>query len=445
MAGLVIVGLDFGMALTKCAVAIQPPNQSNLERLVVAFEDDDGHQRFHLPSCVWTNATSIALYESELEGRTQSHLGLKRALLDAWAESDVEFAPPAYVTECAFFALSRILARARRAIEVHLASTYPGAAWTWVVNAAIPSERGVGDQPTAREVQMKSLMSRVLAYVEANPNIDGPTELSSISREVAEASRIAETMGTSRRVMVVRESLAAALFALQADDAEAGTWLTVDVGALTTDTSLFFFSPDENHRVAAYYSMASRKGGMHAVALALARVRGVSMSHAHAALAGSPVRELSETTEFKELETAVNACIRETLRAAWNVENAFSHLFRDSASGRECRFQLLLVGGGSSHEAMREVLSKWRWHAFHHAPPTAVGARIPYAFGVLWSDGSADHLHHPMDVDHPILAVACGLTQQPWDMPRFDTLAQGKSGGRVPPKDRLEQDWWGGN
>ena len=450
MAGLVIIGFDFGMALTKCAVAIQPPNQSELERVVVGFQDEDGEERFHLPSRVWTNEDSIALNEIDLSGIVNCHHGLKRRLLDAWACTDEELVSGAYVTECVFFALTRILAGVRRAVDWHLRRQYPGASWTWVVNAATPSERGVSDAVTARELQMKSLIAQVLAFVEAHPNSAGATRIADLRAEVAEAEALSLRHATARRVTILRESLAAALFALQADDAVRGTWLTVDVGAHTTDTSLFFFSPNtlpdgREFRVAAYYAMASRIGGMQSVADALVTRDDLPAHTAHDRLGRLAQGELESLAEFGQLTEIVRQSIGDTLRGAWKSENPFFHLFEDIKGGRRCRFRLLLVGGGSCTPAMCDFLRRWKWHAYNHVPPEAVVARIPYAFGVLSANGTVDHSLHPADVDHPILAVACGLAQQPWEMPRFDNIPQGSDGGVTPRPGRVEEDWWGGN
>lgn len=450
MVGRVIIGLDFGMALTKCAVAIQPPNRSELERVVVAFRNEDGEEYFHLPSRVWTSNDSIALDELSLTGPTECHLGLKGRLLNAWVASDEELVSGAYVTECAFYALTQILARVRRAVISHLQRRYPGADWRWFVNAATPCERGVTGGVTAREMQMKALVSRVLAFIEQNPETDRPFKFDELRDAVADADRIAFHSGTEKRVTILRESLAAALFALQADDAVRGTWLTVDVGALTTDTSLFFFSPEVlpgggEFRVAAYYAMASRLGGMHTVASALVQ-RGVVPAHEAYKWVGELTElELASRAEFRVLKDTVLQSIADTLKGAWISRNAFGHLFEDTSNGRRCQFRLLLVGGGSCTPAMRAFLERWKWHAFEHVSPEAVLARIPYAFGVLFADGVVDHGLHPADVDHPILAIACGLAQQPWEMPHFDNIPSGHIGAVVPHAGRTDEYWWGGN
>jgi hypothetical protein len=449
MAGLVIIGIDFGMALTKCAVAIQPPNQSTMERVVLAFHDEDGEQHFHLPSSVWTNADAVSLDDVDLPGFTDCHLGLKRFLLVAWDSADEELVPGAYVTECVFYLLVQVLARVRRAVSAHLARTYPGATWTWVVNAATPSERGVLSRSSAREVQMKALVARALAYVERYPETAGAFKVAELRGAVAEADRLALLSSTEKRVTILRESLAAALFALQADDAERGTWLTVDVGALTTDTSLFFFSPETRpdgteYRVAAYYAMASRTGGMHDLVDEIVKRESLSVRFAHARLGTLSEAEFRSLHSFGALQRAVESSIRDTFKAAWSLDRPYFHLFEDSPRGRQCRFRLLLVGGGSCTSGVRACLRGWQWDAMRHLPPESVVARISNAFGVMWADGVVDHSLHPGESDHPILAIACGLAQQPWEMPRFDSIPQGHAGGVVPVRDRVEQDWWGG-
>lgn len=447
MAGLVIIGLDFGMALTKCAVSIQPPKQSTMKKVVVAFDDEEGRQRFHLPSCLWTNSDSISVVKRDLPGVAKCHLGLKRRLLDAWSVADEEVVPGAYVTECVFYVLAQVLARVRRAVVAHLQTKYPGAKWTWVVNAATPSERrGLVDPSFAREAHMKALVARALAFVERSPETKGAFRIEHLRAAVAEADQFVEREGTARRVTILRESLAAALFALQADDAERGTWLTVDIGALTTDTSLFFFSPDQQYRIAAYYSMASRRGGMEAVAIAIAERAGVPAHLAHAQVGGLSRSALQSAPEFGTLTTTVQESVGDTLRAAWTAEKkAFDHLFEDLPTGRKCRFRLLLVGGGSCTAAMQAYLTRWRWNVFSHLPPDAVVAHIPNAFGVLYPNGVVDHSRHLGDSDHPILAIACGLAQQPWEMPKFQNIIQGHVAAKVPSADRVDPDWWGGN
>jgi hypothetical protein len=450
MAGLVIIGLDFGMALTKCAVAIQPPNQSSMESVVLAFRDEDGKQNFHLPSAVWTNADALSLDDLDLPGFTDCHLGLKRRLLAAWDSADEELVPGAFVTECVFYVLVQVLSRVRTAVAAHLNRTYPGATWTWVVNAATPCERDTSIGAAAREIQMKGIVARALAYAERYPGIAGAFKLADLRAAVAEADRLAVMGQTEKRVTILRESLAAALFALQADDAERGTWLTIDVGALTTDTSLFFFSPETRpdgteYRVAAYYAMASRTGGMHELVAALARREKLAPHLAHARLGALSESEFGSLQPFAALRFAVESSIKDTLKRAWPSDRAYFHLFQDTPRGRKCRFRLLLVGGGSCTSGMRAHLRGWKWDALNHLPPDAVVARIPNSFGVMWADGLVDHSLHPEEADHPILAIACGLAQQPWEMPRFDSIPQGRAGGVVPMRDRVEQDWWGGN
>jgi hypothetical protein len=446
MAGLVIIGLDFGMALTKCAVSIQPPNQSTMKKVVVAFDDEEGRQRFHLPSCLWTNSDSISVVKRDLPGVAKCHLGLKRRLLDAWSVADEEVVPGAYVTECVFYVLAQVLARVRRAVVAHLQTKYLGAKWTWVVNAATPSERrGLVDPSFARETHMKALVARALAFVERSPETKGAFRIEHLRAAVAEADQFVEREGTARRVTILRESLAAALFALQADGAERGTWLTVDVGALTTDTSLFFFSPDQQYRIAAYYSMASRRGGMEAVAIAIAARAGLPAHLAHAQVGGLSKSALQSAPEFGTLTTTVQKSVDATLCEAWTAENAFNHFFEDLPTGRKCRFRLLLVGGGSCTAAMQAYLTRWKWKAFIHLPPDAEVARIHHAFGVLYPNGVVDHSRRPGNSDHPILAIACGLAQQPWEMPKFQNIIKGQQAGTVPSADRVDPYWWGGN
>lgn len=450
MAGLVIIGFDFGMALTKCAVAIQPPNQTVLERVVVAFQDPDGEECFYLPSRVWTNSESISLNKDDLHGDVDCRPELKRLLLEAWSGADTAVMPGVLVTECAFFLLTRILARVRRAVDSHLRREYPGATWTWMVNAATPCERNMLDEENAREEQMKQLMAQVLAFVEQYPNIDGASRHVGLRAEVAQAKQLAQRNATARRVTVVRESLAAALFALQADDAVAGTWLTVDVGALTTDTSLFFFSPETGpddvvFRIAAYYAMTSAEGGMQLVATALMQHDHVPPHVVDATIGALSAEELESMEAFTSLTTIVSGSIANTLRIATAAEDWYDHLFSDNGLERECQFRLLLVGGGSCVPAMITFFQQWNWHVLAHVPPDVVEARIPQAFGVLSADGVVDHDTHPHSSDHPILSIACGLAQQPWEMPRFDNLPLDPDRRRVHPPERADPPWWGGN
>ena len=295
---------------------------------------------------------------------------------------------------------------------------------------------------------MNALVARALAYVERHPDFAGALPIRLLRSVVEEAARLVAAGDAAKRVTILRESMAAALFALQSDDAERGTWLTVDVGALTVDTSLFFFSPQEEFRVAAYYAMASRVGGMQAVALKLAAHAQQPEHLAHELLESVDQDTVEATAEFKQLTKTVRDAVADTMKQAWQADNAYRHLFEELPEGRRCRFSLLLVGGGSASPVVQSYLRQWRWHAFSHLPPTVNVARIPQTFGVLWANGVVDHTIHPRPVDHPILAIACGLAQQPWEMPSFDNLGAGELGGRVPMVGMQLQPneyWWGGN
>ena len=449
MRGIVIIGLDFGMALTKCAVAIQPPNQSNFERFVIGFDDDAGGDRFHLPSGVWLDQSGISIREADLAEDGIFHSGLKRRLIEAWTNADSEVVPGVYVTECVFFALASILARVRRSVSKHLDTTgYSGVTWTWIVNAATPAERGMinetTNEPTPREQQMRALVACALAYAEKNPTLDdGCFKQADLAEAVKNASYLVESGGVKKRVHVIRESLAGALFALLADDAERGTWLTVDMGALTTDTTLFFFEPREEFRVAAYYAMNSKIGGVQIIAEWISATHELNLHEAHASMREMSAEEMREVEAFAEACAIVKDAINATMRDAWKTKDAGKHLFMDAGGSRRCLFQFLLIGGGSSAPAIKAFIAKWIWHAFQHLPAKAKVAEIPRETALLSSDGVPDYEFTLDERDQPILAIACGLAQQPWEMPPFANIPE--DGGRTPPRNRLDQDWWGGN
>lgn len=448
MNGLVILGLDFGMALTKCAVAVQPPGQAEMKRSVLRFRTEDRVEVFHVPSAVWSNRDAISLHELDLPGVTSFHDGLKSQLLEAWAGSQSDPRSCAHAEELAFFLLAQVIANARRTVEAHLDREYPGARWTWMVNAATPAASASQEQVGDRERCMRALVAKAVAYAEANPAMTGAFPAGRLRSAMAEAESAVVAKGVEKRVTILRESLAAALFALQADDAERGTWLTIDVGALTTDTSLFFFAPEEEFRVAAYYAMVSEIGGMHEVARSYSTANRIPVHAAHESLRNLDSRALSGNAEYRNLEGTVGESIKRTLQStcqSQGMQSAMWHLFEDHAGGRRCKFRLLLVGGGSSMPAMRERLANWRWLAFPHDPPDAVVARVPRDFMIMSSDGVIRRASVLPDNEHPILSIACGLAQQPWEMPSFDTIPAGRSGEEVRRAQRADEDWWGGN
>ena len=446
MPGFVIIGLDFGMALTKCAVAIQPPRQTEYEQFVVAFEGDDGIDRVHTASGVWADDESVSLRGFDIKDDAVFLHGVKEKLLhdlDAGEESNLDGTLSA--ADAVFVSLAGILADVKRRVAEYLESTYPGATWNWIVNAATPAVRANDVALTPREVRMKELVEQALAYAECYPKFDGTVSRADIAEARAEAKRSASKVAP--QVSVLRESLAGALFALMADDAEEGIWFTIDIGALTTDTSLFFFSPAAGgqNREAAYSAMASSLGGMQALAESIACAEALELPDAHRRIAELELEEVRDIDAFGPLTDAVDQSIGATLKGACRLGAVYAEFFDEAQQPIRSKFQFLILGGGSSNVAVRDWLSKWVWRACreHHPAPCVVKG-IPDSVRVLLPDGQKAAFEEFDEADHAIVAIALGLAQRPWEMPR-STIVTPEDIAPVATRVPVDNPFWGGH
>jgi len=468
--GDIFIGLDFGMALTKVAAAVLPPKQRRPIRVVVELPDSQhaAGRAAHIPSGLWQSGDRLFAFreaayrasaaptstppkpaprrsglaglgqmllgfmrsepETKLQSIASGHArpieGLKAALLDEWDGKPLRSCAPldAKPSELVMIKLTLVLAHAVSRLRQLAERKAPNSLWRIHVNCAVPL---AGARAKESRVQaMKALVQRAtqLAQGIKDPGLGvSVAELRNALDEIPSA----EQSGAQIGVHVTIESLAAALFHLQADGQTEGNWLTVDVGGLTTDTTLFFCNPEYRH--VSYYSTSSIHCGMDSFAQEVARLTGGTVAEAHARLATQAALPAMHGVDSSARRSAVVGVMKQTAASALRKAKPWQLFPTTSIDGRvqvQPNWRILLLGGGTVHPEVRSWIAEWKYGGPHGGDAISVqscsvdNGRLPADTQLLGPDGALRSVAAATisRTDEAILALAVGLAQPSWEI-----------------------------
>lgn len=440
MIGTVYIGLDFGMALTKVAAWVKHPTQDHPIRVAVEFPRDndpmdprDGSRALHLPSALWIGAGRI--HGIPLAGtRAMDRVdGVKQLLLRYWGCGQpldracthaLGTAGGWNAEKLAILKLAFVYRYVEDRIGNWLAREFPGTTWKTYVNAAIPPEEGEFRPNSPRTGRMRSVLERALVLAKRMPARRTAEDATCMSIGEALASidaliHLPLLDLEQTPVEVIPEALAAACFRITSDDARPGHWLTVDVGALTTDLSYFFFNPLPQFQIACYHVLQSWEVGTESL---VDQRRFVSVGgqqllpHEALARAGTGA---AHNPALEAVKLGISEAMRSTLTSAIrHQEERIAAVFPNQ---RPC-FEVLLVGGGSDHAVISPFIQSWEFKGIGLTEPArSETATLPRDVGVLTAEGQHRSGGIPVR-DHAILTIALGLAQPRIELPRW-TLA----------------------
>jgi hypothetical protein len=435
MTGHIYIGLDFGMALTKVAVWAKQPQERTATRFVVEFPRDndplnpaDKNRALHLPSALWVGHGRI--HGIPAPGtRTLTRIdGIKKLMLAEWSGTPSPVPASTLGGLCAANAedwsyeklailkLAFVLCDVDSRVFAYLSAAHPGARWMTLINAAVPPEQGEFTSTSERTHRMRSVVERAWKLAGLFPRTDAGLPLNEALRLVNSVYNEPLLQATKTPVDVIPEALAAACFQVTSDTATAGNWLTVDVGALTTDISYFFFNPGREYRVACYSSLQSNQVGMDSLAgrSTIIEVKGRPYLP-HEALAKDPGLAIGHG-EFNRVQDGISQAIRSGLRAAMiHQGSTVAALVQNQTP----RWRVLLVGGGSTHPAIAPTIRNWR---FEGIGPVGMATCDPASLprDVLVLGVRERPQFHTIDpADQAILTIAVGLAQRRIDLPKW--------------------------
>lgn len=470
--GSIYIGIDFGMALTKVAAQIRVPLRRDPIRVIVELPDVTARTGLapHIPSTVWIADNRAYAFRADqypqptkqeppppraargLAGLGQmlmsfmsppaSHAptntppladatpadGIKAALLQEWsgaARIEPRF-QGATASELVTIKIALVLAHARRSIHALAEREAPGCHWNTFVTCAVPLS---GDASREQRLPpMQRLVERALAYSKEISDPSVGISLVEARHQIAELVTNPPWPADRSPVRAAPESLAAALFHLQRDGQTEGNWLTVDVGGLTTDTTLFFCNPEYEHL--SYYAFHSVTGGTASLADDLARATNGTVSDAHMRLSQDGQLNGPAMTQAQSLKDCVIGAMKTTAIRALGKVSKHSDLFTTQhPDGRvhvKPRWRVLILGGGTVHPAISAWISQWKYAAgYRESDPSvtvACGAversRLPSDIALLDNRANCRRISANLlnQTDEAILALAVGLAQPPWDL-----------------------------
>lgn len=432
MNGHLYIGLDFGMALTKVAVWAKLFNERAPTRFVVEFPRDHHDPAVgnrarapHVPSALWVGNGRIYGIPPADARRLARIDDIKRLLLESWTGSHAAPLDAAGLLgghagwsaeKLAILKLAFVLRHVDRKVAHWSAFSRPGACWGTLVNAAIPPEEGTYEAPSKRTRLMRWLIERAWLLAKSPHMRDDGLALPEALRCVDAIYSNPPLADDITPVEVIPEALAAACSHITSNHASVGDWLTVDVGALTTDTSYFFFNPAPEYQIACYSTLRSMQVGMSQLtpATPVVDVRGIDYLPHHAIELEPSL--VSKHPAYWRVVTDIGYAIRAT--AAATARHQGGNIGAVLADGRH-RFKILLVGGGSAHSQISPRIRDWIFEGLGPVEKaTCVLAKLPQGMQLLTCDAKLVAGTF-LDSDHAILTIAAGLAQRRIDLPRW--------------------------
>ncbi|MCX5650087.1 MAG: hypothetical protein NTU45_01650 [Planctomycetota bacterium] len=434
--GQIYIGLDFGMALTKVAVWAKLAQERDPTRFVIEFPRDndpanpaDKNRAVHVPSALWVGNGKIYGIPTNGTRRLNRIDGIKKMMLDSWNGAATLGAPTIHTLgglsgwnaeKLAILKLAFVLRYVDMKLEQLSARTRVGARWSKLINAAIPPEEGEFQVSSPRTKRMRSVLERAWSLIPKIGSAEQGLALADALKLVDSVYCNPLTADSQTPVEVIPEALAAACFKITSDDAKPGNWLTVDVGALTTDTSYFFFNPDPVFQIACYSTLQSKQVGTEGLVRAghIVEIKGRGYLP-HEAIA----QETTLATTHENYDCVVQGVLGAVKCA---VKGAIIHHGSKVASviadGRP-QFNIMLVGGGSVNKAISPKIHGWTFPGLGPVECAVCStAQLPRVVKLLSAESLLREGAIPPN-DHAILTIAVGLAQPRIDLPRWCTSA----------------------
>lgn len=286
MSGIAHIGFDFGSSLIKVAVRLEDVGETGAApdaAFGIAFEGQsrDAPYRVFRPTEIGVTGTGDGR-RIQLRGASagaRSITEIKERLMGGFYPQGAPLLDTQLegsgltVLEGAALLLASTLCDVRDAIEHYARDRNTRRPETILVNCAVPSADTMSAQtrdalsetacPHRRAFQ--ELMERTRQWVFGNASVRLPSELSMVeakrfSREILNIKLPAtvESWGTT----CVPEALAAVTAALRHPQFRRGLYFVFDVGAYTTDASLFHFHPALEYQIMVYYGIGSARAGI---------------------------------------------------------------------------------------------------------------------------------------------------------------------------------------
>lgn len=232
-------------------------------------------------------------------------------------------------------------------------------------------------------------------------------------------------------VFAVPEALAAVTSFLHAPNRTVGNYATIDVGGGTTDISVFWFKSGQHdstfEKKALYYSVRSTSLGTNDLIQGLKRhqVNGDGITaHQRLRHMSNPGRHIHPDA-LKKFTDGIDAAYRKAFEDCWDLRPWHP----DWCKGRRAAWTLLLLGGGSSFEFVKQHLA--------HTPPanmnvhehdTVAPLEAPAFLDILLPSGAVleqgdgqswQTAEDAVRANGALLTVAYGLASRAPDIPKY--------------------------
>jgi hypothetical protein len=282
MPGIAHVGFDFGSSLIKVAVRLEDVGESGMgadAAFGMAFRGTDRERPYEVfrPTAIHVGNGSIYLRDPPDDARRIG--GIKERLMGAHHPQGEPLLDAALedsgltLHEAAALLLASAMSDVRMAIAAYVADRQTLYPETVLVNCAVPSSDTMSAQtrdalsetacPHRRGFQ--KLVERVRRAAFAPGAVPIPGRLT-----IGDARDVARRIigmplptdlgdwGTS----CIPEALAAVVAAGRHPQFRQGLFMVFDIGAYTTDASLFHFHPGQDYRIMVYYGIGSSRAGI---------------------------------------------------------------------------------------------------------------------------------------------------------------------------------------
>lgn len=465
MPGTAFIGLDFGSSLIKLAIRLEDVGLATDGRGSVFGVAFDGRShaapyKVFLETAIWTlgdGPDRRVLLRPDVHNAARRTVGIKELLIAGYAPggAGTQSAPIATCgltpSEATALLLASVLQDARTAIERYVWDRGAGTPSSFQVNCAVPSsdtlktetQDALADSACPYRNTFRNLVERVRRFIfverRALPGLEMPL---SVARSVAESILAIDlpddegALGTA----CLPESLAAVMAATIHPRFREGTHFVFDIGAYTTDASLFHFNPSPHHQFMTYYATGTCRAGI-----------------GRDALPGTPMRPDSARVLQSELEALYLQMYREMLNAYPNqfLRAMFAHKPHPWAP----KWSATIIGGGAKIADVPPMVAGLRDRREGGCPGKMRSAPIPFPEDsyerIVFIHGSGTaktkhvsllreerrHFERALRGPSHILQMSIGLTRNVLDCPPWSASAPPVSDRPGPVRDR---DAWRG-
>jgi len=242
---------------------------------------------------------------------------------------------------------------------------------------------------------------------------------------------------------VVPEALAAITSYVNQPGAYSGRFMTLDVGAGSTDGSVFWLEKHNGTTKPWYYAAASLHTGMDAIDRSL---RGITQAYA-----GMSMRQRREDLQRKNggLMLYREHCRRVLAQIYEHQRTTFGHGYLKEPQQRkwgdrdQAKVTLLLIGGGAQSDVIQDLAGKPLWEHVIGSPTVEIlDPDVAHALLPSGEECSVSKLRGLAD-QIPLLIIADGLARRIVDIPPYGACSEPLATPRPPmPDDHVYDQWW---